>query len=532
MDPKPGIERIEVGNELELNDPNSAIVNSSPIKETVGRRAVRGAALLTGATYLSMLLGIAARKALAILLTPEQVGVYQAALSFVDLIVSFAAFSFSSAIINVRDNLVNEPLPNLKENVFILTVLVNGFFAVLAMALGLFSLSKTHGVILAALIGIYAVQRFTSSLDTFYTQILERELSYSMVSRVTLIANILLHATSVIFALWGGGAWAIPLATILSTFIGYLLDKYYVKKSGLETLKRHPWKYYNRSTARWLWRFGTKVLFNRVFESWLFKIDNVLVAFLFGSFYLGYYAQAFTIALLPATAVAPIVARVSIATYAEVQHDRSMLERAFSVTNFFLVRLLIPITIFVALESKDIVRVFLSSNWGGVAEPLTALAGLVLTVPLFENAKMILGATLKLTEISVVRGLQLLLLVLLIAAFQWGGILYIAIAVSLVNVIGYAGMLLYLRQTVRLRWKENFVLPVIIGVIVALVVGLIIQPALSGLLPIAIGIEIPVLRLMLFALTIGALCILLEYPFRRALYRERFADIASRLKRR
>ncbi len=110
-----------------------------------------------------------------------------------------------------------------------------------------------------------------------------------------------------------------------------------------------------------------------MFESWLFRIDNLAVAYFFGSFYLGYYAQAFTIALLPATAVAPIVARVSIATYAGIQHDRAMLERAFAITNFFLVRLMIPATIFIAFESKDIVRVFLSSNWGGVAEPLTAL---------------------------------------------------------------------------------------------------------------------------------------------------------------
>src|SRR5438132_829088 len=141
--------------------------------QTVGAKAVRGAALLTGATYISILIGIAARKALALLLTPEQVGVYQAALSFADLVISFAAFSFTSAIINVRDNLVTEPLPNLEENVFILTVGVNGFFTVLAMALGLLSLSKTHGVILAALVGVYAVQRFIGSLDTFYTQILE-----------------------------------------------------------------------------------------------------------------------------------------------------------------------------------------------------------------------------------------------------------------------------------------------------------------------------------------------------------------------
>lgn len=487
--------------------------------------------MLTGATYLSVLLGIAARKAIALLLTPDDVGVYQAALSFTDLVISFAAFSFTSAIINVRDNLVTEPLPHLKENVFILTVLVHGFFTVLAMALGLFSLPKTHGVILAALIGVYAVQRFLSSLDTFYTQILERELSYSKISRVTLIVNIVLHVSSVIFALMGGGAWAIPLATVLSTVLGLALDRHFVKRSGLATLRRQPWKYYDRGTARWLWRFGTKVLFNRVFESWLFKVDNVLVAYLFGSFYLGYYAQAFSIALLPATAVAPVVARVSIATYAGIQHDKTVLERAFAITNFFLVRLMIPAAIFIAFESKDIVRVFLSSNWGGVSEPLTALAGLVLTVPLFENAKMILGATLRLVEISVIRGLQLLTLVVLIAAFQFGGILYIALAVSFVNVAGYIGMLLYLKRIVNPRWSENFLLPLITGTIVTLAIGLILEPMLATALPAAIGIGIPLIRLAIFGAVIFAACLLLEYPFRRKLYRERLGEVYSKFRR-
>jgi len=523
-----------IGNEAETNsispvETERLVPPVAPVL-SVGRRAVRGAALLTGATYISIILGIVARKALAMLLTPEQVGVYQAALSFVDLVVSFAAFSFTSAIINVRDNLVTEPLPNLKENVFLLTVVVNGFFTVMAMALGLLSLSKAHGAILAALVGVYAVQRFISSLDTFYTQILERELSYSKVSRVSLITNIFLHGGSVAFALTGGGAWAIPLATIVSTAVSYILDRHYVRRAGLATLKPKPWKYYDTGTARWLWRFGVKVLFNRVFESWLFRIDNVLVAYLFGSFFLGYYAQAFTIALLPSTAVAPIVARVSIATYAEVQHDKAMLERAFAITNFFLVRLLVPAAIFVALESKDIVRVFLSSNWGGVAEPLTAFAGLILTVPLFENAKMILGATLKLTEISVVRGLQLLALVLLIAAFQWGGILYIALSVSLVNVIGYGGLLLYLRKIVNPRWMENFQLPVIIGIIVTAVVALVVEPSLSTLWPPGVGLRYPVIRLILMGLLILISCIALEYPFRAALYRRRFAEVASKFR--
>ena len=498
---------------------------------SVGRRAVRGAALLTGATYISIVLGIAARKVLALLLTHEQVGLIQAAISVVDIVISFAAFSFTSAIINVRDNLVQEPLPHLKENIFILTVGVNAFFTLLAMAFGLLSLSAVNGSILAALIGIYGVQRFLSALDTFYTQILERELTYSKISTVTLITNILLHATSVAFALAGGGVWAIPLATVLSTVIGFLLDRHYVVKSGLITLKKQPWKYYDRGTARWLWRFGTKVLFNRVFESWLFKIDNVLVAFLFGAYYLGDYAQAFAIALLPGMAVNPIVARVSIATYAEVQHDRVMLERAFAITNFFLVRLLVPAAIFVALESKDLVRVFLSSNWGGVAEPLAALAGLVLTVPLFENAKMVLGATLRLTEISVVRGAQLLLLVILIAVFQSGGILYIALAVSLVNVLGYCALLFVLKPTIGLRIKENFALPLVIGAAIVIIFYFGLTPAFERILPVASNMQTSAIRLLIFGVLILVGCNAAEFALRPALFRSRVTEVLTKLRK-
>ena len=268
-----------------------------------------------------------------------------------------------------------------------------------------------------------------------------------------------------------------------------------------------------------------------MFESWLFKIDNILVAYLFGSFYLGYYAQAFSIALLPATAVAPIVARVSIATYAEIQHDRAMLERAFAVTNFFLVRMLIPAAIFVAFESKDIVRVFLSSNWGGVAEPLAALTGLVLTVPLFENAKMILGATLRLTEISVVRGLQLLTLVVLIAGFRWGGILYIALAVSFVNVAGYIGLMIYLKRILHPRWRENYLWPVAIGICVSLLVGFIMEPASVHALPPAVGITVPIIRLIVFAFLIAILCVLPELAIQPHLFQERLAEVANKFRR-
>src|SRR4051812_22008024 len=103
---------------------------------TVSRRAIRGAFLLTVSTYISLVVGIAARKWLAILLSPLEFGYALAALSAVNVIFSFASFSFSSAIINVRENLIKEPLEYLHENVFLLTFSLGALLSIVAIVLG------------------------------------------------------------------------------------------------------------------------------------------------------------------------------------------------------------------------------------------------------------------------------------------------------------------------------------------------------------------------------------------------------------
>ena len=430
----------------------------------VGTRAIRGALVLTVATYLSVLLGVAARKWLAVILLPAVFGVMQAALAFVDLVVSFGSFSFSSAIINVRKNLVAEPLEYLNENIFVLTVVVNGVLSIAAIVIGAIFVNSLGGYIVLALIGVYAVQRFMASLDTFYTQLLERRLEYAKVSQVTLLTNIVLHSASIGIALLGYGPWCIPVATLLTAFISLAFDRHFVRKAGIHTMHAKPWHYWRPKTVKWLWKFGTHVLFNRLFESWLFRIDNILVLTFLGSSMLGLYSQAFAIAQMPAIALAPIVARVSIAAYAEIQHDSHRLEEAFAVTNFFLIRLLVPAALVILFASKDIVRIFLSSSWGTAAAPLAALSGFVLTIPLFENGKMLLGAKLKLKEISIVRASQLSALVLGIVLVGQSSIYRVGLIVSAVSLCGYGLLLFFVSREVALRLVRVFVVPVVLGI--------------------------------------------------------------------
>lgn len=496
------------------------------VQAPVGSRALRGALLLTGSTYAAILLGIAARKILSILLTPEQFGHISTALSFVDVIFAFASFSFSSAVINVRENLLKAPLAHLKENIVLLTGSVGLAAMLIAIAIALLFPPEGATTIFIALASIYAVQRFVSMFDTFYAQIIERELDYRKISLISFITNVLLHAIAVVLA-WGGShAFSIPVATLASTLVSAWLHRR--ATGGSSPIAGRPWRYYDRATAKWLWSFGAKVMGNRLFESWLFRIDNLLVFYLMNYAMLGFYSQAFMIAQMAAAALAPIVSRVSIATYAEVQHDRAKLEEAFAITNFFLVRLLIPMALVYAVAAEDLVRVFLSSKWYASAEPLAALVGFVLTTPLLENAKMLLGARLRLAEITYVRMAQLAAVTLLIFALQGYELAGIGYAVSIVSVVGYVGLMTVVRQEVSIRVREIYLWPVLIGLVLCAAVIAFDRAVVAPSLPPGFDLGVAIQRLFIYAILLLATQIGLEYLFRRKHMSQYFTAITSR----
>jgi peptidoglycan biosynthesis protein MviN/MurJ (putative lipid II flippase) len=125
----------------------------------------------------------------------------------------------------------------------------------------------------------------------------------------------------------------------------------------------------------------------------------------------------------------------------------------------------------------------------------------------------------------------LLLLVILIGVFQSGGILYVALAVSVVNIAGYVFILTYLKGMIGLHLKENFLLPLMIGTAVALLVALVIDPQISRWLPEAITLEAAAGRLVIIGLLIIVSSTLTEYAIRPTLYRERLMEVAAKFRK-
>ena len=99
------------------------------------------------------------------------------------------------------------------------------------------------------------------------------------------------------------------------------------------------------------------------------------------------------------------------------------------------------------------------------------------------------------------------------------------------NVLGYAALLWYLHSTVKLRLKENFLLPLVIGTAVAVLIAFVLAPAIEHILPAATDMENASIRLVGFGIFILGTCIGIEYVFRPNLYRARLAEVAMKLRR-
>jgi hypothetical protein len=156
------------------------------------------------------------------------------------------------------------------------------------------------------------------------------------------------------------------------------------------------------------------------------------------------------------------------------------------------------------------------------------MAGFVLFSPLFENGKMLLGARLKLKEITYVRVAQLVALIGLLVWFGSEGLWAIGLAVSMVTTLGYALLMLYVGKEVNLRAADVFRFPLLAGCALAgplLLFNMWMSPYLSA----GSTIEVSLLRVVIFLIVLPAIMLGLEALIARDRLTRYISAVRSRM---
>lgn len=418
-----------------------------------GKKAILAVFWSTFGNYLGFGINFISQLILVRILFPEDFGVVALAVSIFEILSILTSWSFSIAVIQMPEE------EDLIDTAFYMAV----FSGVVLLFLTLLISSGLHfyypGLKILPKVFIFiGLARAVSFVSAIYAAYLEKKLKYKTLSIMRSFINIVSVIAAVLSAISGFGVWALVIKEILSAFLSLIVFKII---SGWT----FTWKF-NRRLAKKIFHLSGKMLLSRGLEGAFYRIDSFLLGLLGGINVLGYYSQARYLVDVSNAISTPGTAVAALPVYATLQDDENKLKQTSRIFNYFLVRLMLPVSLMFLLFSNEIVLILFGEKWLSASIPLKGLFLYPLLVPVFENLKTLLYGIGKIGTVAWIRFLQILCAVpLLIFGFKYFNVLGLSCSFILSIGIGLLFIYFYSRKYIAKTVQENLLFPFISALI-------------------------------------------------------------------
>jgi len=299
---------------------------------------------------------------LARLLSPDDFGLYAAALVIIKFTVIFEGLGIGPAIVQ-RPSLEERHLRVGFTLSFLLSILTAGLIWIIAPAIAAFlRLAELAPVVRGACV-VFVCYGFS----TVAQAIAQRALRFRWLAGIDAFA----FATGFVLigpvlAWYGFGAWAL---------VGALVTQHLTRAVALLVGQPHPkWPLLERQAIADLLFFGGGFTLARVCNFLAGQVDKLIVGRFLGAQALGIYALASQLMTAPAVIFGQILDRVLFPTMALVQQEQARLARAYRSGVAACALFTIPAGLILAIIAPELVFVLLGTGWEGVVLPLQILA--------------------------------------------------------------------------------------------------------------------------------------------------------------
>jgi lipopolysaccharide exporter len=393
-------------------------------------RRVRAGALWSGGSNLVMrVLGIAVTAVVVRFVTPDEFGVFAAALA-VHAVASSVCELGATSCIGRRDLNPDRVGPTVASTALISAASAAAlmFFCAgpLASVLGSPEADEPIRVLSLTLllVGIFAVP----------SALLAREFRQRELFISTVVGFVPANAVLLVMASNGSGAMAFAWSRV----VGHLAAGCVVALAA----RRYYRPGFDRASARLLVRFGLPLAAANLVNYVLLNADYAFISRLLGPAQLGVYMLAFNVASWSTAVLGSMINGVAMPAFSDVSRDRSGLTIALQRTVVMVSLVAFPIAGLTSALSQPLVAVLFGDTWSAAAPVLSVLAlygGLFTMSLVLSNALVALGRSMLLL------GVQLLwitcLVPLVVVGVAWWGTS--GAAVAHVVTIGLAVLPLY-----------------------------------------------------------------------------------------
>ena len=414
---------------------------------SLARKAISGTLWTSGISYIGFGVTFCIQLILVRLLVPEDFGLYALGLSIAEILFFFFSFSFSMAVIQIQE------ADDLFDTAYYLALLSGGVIILVGglMSLLLSSYYPERAImILAILCAISPIQ----GCALIYAASMEKEMQFKKTAIAGSIASNISAVGTVILAYAGFGVWSLAgkeiMKVVLMFFSTRLMSSYRFKRK------------FNRDTAKKLMSFGLKMFFSRGLEVLYYRVPQFFIGTFAGTSMLGLFSQTYYLASIPNLVLQPATSNVAFSTYARLQNDKARMSEAFYITNYFFIRLLLPLMVILFLYPRDVIAILYGDKWLDAAPMLGYFAIYAAFVPLFFNAKTFAYGLGRLIEVSKAYVLKIILLAIGITiALSLNKIDLGALSYSVSIIIGLCAVFYFLKKdNLTLQLKKLFLVPI------------------------------------------------------------------------
>jgi len=440
----------------------------------------RGAGMAAIGLVIVQIVTVAQTLVLGRLLGPHEVGIFAAGSVMTGVIAVFAQNTLSHALIQ-REHDIEDA-----ANTVLIVTFVTGLLLVLAVLVAspligaLFHDSRV-GLIAAASSGIMLLHSCPSVPDA----LMQRTFQFKRRVIIDPAVSLTFASVSIVFAVFGYGAWAMVIGTYASATTWVLLSWWMAK-----------WRPFRGRFSFRIWRelagFSLPLLIGGIAERSREVVEQVLVGRALGTAGLGQFRYGYRMASLPSLAVIQICAYVLFPAFSRISGDGTRFRQAFLRALGWIWLAALPVGALLLAVGQPVVVLLLGEKWRAAGAAASAMAGIGLGAALSSvAAEAVKGAGRSrllnwLTAINVGLGLPLIVLLLPF------GLVGVGVAISVTYMVCGFVTLVAARSVVGVSVRDTIacVMPSTLSALIALGVVMPLErfvvrsdqhPALLGL---------------------------------------------------
>ena len=300
--------------------------------------------------FSAQLVGFALGVILARLLDPHDYGVVGLISIFIALSSVFVDAGFANALICKQDRTDADLSTALYFNAG-----VGVFFYILLWVCAPLIASFFNEPILVKLVRIVGLNIVFNSLCIVQIAILTAQFKIRSQAYINVFCQVIAGLIAVFLAYSGFGVYALALQSVISAALKTIC--YWANA------KWKPTKAFSKVSFKYLWGFGSKLLFASLLGTTFSKIFSVLIGKFIGVTDLGYYSKAGNLNEHVNSTTRGIVQRVSLPVLSKYQNDPSALVNHYNRILCTMVLFIAPLSSFLCVAANDIIVLLWTEKW-------------------------------------------------------------------------------------------------------------------------------------------------------------------------